>query len=134
MATISFDWREFLRLADELGKRSDEAAQRTALSRAYYFVYHLALKRARQNGFVALQGEGSHVQLWRNFSGSPDPECRKLGEIGARLKENRRKADYDDVFPRLEEYIAVTLTDALSFSTKLLQLPARLPNPKSIRQ
>ncbi len=31
MATNSFDWEEFLKLAEELGMRSDEAAQRTAL-------------------------------------------------------------------------------------------------------
>jgi len=33
---MSFDWNNFLVLAEELGQRGDEAAKRTAISRAYY--------------------------------------------------------------------------------------------------
>ena len=134
MATKSFGWEEFLKLADELGNGSDEASQRTALSRAYYFVYHLARQRAEGNGFKAVKGEATHTQLWRTFSESPDTDCRKLGEIAARLNENRRKADYEDVFPRLADYLDGAVADARAFSAKLFQLAPRLPNPKSIRQ
>ena len=134
MATKLFEWGEFLKIAEELGMRPDEAAQRTALSRAYYFVYHLALKRAEQNGFVAQKGEATHSQLWRTYSQSPVPECNRLAQIAQRLNENRRRADYDQVFPRVSELIKGSLTDARAFSTKLLQLPPRLPDPKGIRQ
>jgi hypothetical protein len=33
---LAFDWREFLDLARELSDRTDEASQRTAISRAYF--------------------------------------------------------------------------------------------------
>ena len=51
-----FNWYGYLQLAEELGKRSDEASLRSALSRAYYYVYHLALERAEANDFKPIQG------------------------------------------------------------------------------
>ena len=43
-------------LAEELGQRTDEASLRSALSRAYYFVYHLALQRAEANNRLSKAG------------------------------------------------------------------------------
>src|ERR1700721_4134749 len=73
---------DILTLADELAKSEDEAALRSAISRAYYYVYHLALDRAEKNDFTPVLG-GAHVQLWRFFGGSPDPTCRRLGDLGS---------------------------------------------------
>lgn len=63
MASASFDWAGYLSLADYLASRPDEAARRSAISRAYYYVYNIALRRAEQNGFVAIRGESTHTQL-----------------------------------------------------------------------
>jgi uncharacterized protein (UPF0332 family) len=135
MAAAPIDWSEYLRLAEELGeRRGDEAALRTSISRAYYYVYHLALKRAETNNFRAQRGEPSHVQLWRVFSENPDAECRRLGDLGSRLKENRRRADYDTVFVRAADDVPTILSDARDFALRLSRLPARLPNPASQRQ
>jgi uncharacterized protein (UPF0332 family) len=131
---MPFDWSEFLVLADELGKRADEASLRSALSRAYYYVYHLALKRAQDNNFTALSGEGTHTQLWRVFSTNPEFECRKLGEIAIRLKEKRERADYNPFYARIAEEIPDVLADARDFAARLAMLPPRHPNPKSQRQ
>lgn len=51
MPAGSFSWSDYLSLAEELGKSVDEASLRTAVSRIYYYVYHLALSRAESNGF-----------------------------------------------------------------------------------
>lgn len=126
---MPFDWTDFLRLADDLATRSDEASLRSALSRAYYYVFHLARKRVLRNGFVFRRDEGSHVQVWRNFSSSPDLECVKLAQIAERLKENRRRADYDNLFPRIDDYIAVALEDARDFAVRLLKIDPSLPSP-----
>ncbi len=74
----SFDWSGYLKLAEELGNRPDEASLRSALSRAYYYVYHLALNRAEANRFQPLQGEGTHTQLWRLYKKNPEPACQAL--------------------------------------------------------
>jgi hypothetical protein len=70
MSSPPFNWSEYFKLAEELGKRPDEASLRSALSRTYYYVFHLALKRAQDNDFKPLPGEGTHTQLWRVFSKS----------------------------------------------------------------
>ena len=133
MAAPSFDWAEYLKLAEELGKRSDEASLRSAISRAYYYVFHLALKRAQANDFTFVPG-GMHTQLWRVFSESPEPDCRRLGAIAGRLKRQRERADYDNGFVRVDEEIPGTLADALNFAALLVRIPARHPNPKAMRQ
>lgn len=131
---MRFDWSEYLKLADELGKRTDEGSLRSAISRAYYYVYHLALKRAQDNDFKALSGEGTHTQLWRVFSESPEPDCRRLAEIAARLKEKRERADYNSYFARVQEEVPDLLADARDFATRLGKLHARHPNPSSRRR
>ena len=130
----SFDWSNYLALAEELALRPDEASLRSALSRAYYYVYHLALNRAKVNQFEALPGEGTHTQLWRLFSGSPEPACQKLAQIAGRLKEKRERADYQPNFARLDVEVPNLLADARDFATKLQNLPHRFPKPSSVRQ
>ena len=40
---MGFDWRDFLVLARELGQAPEESKKRTAVGRAYYFVYNASL-------------------------------------------------------------------------------------------
>lgn len=124
-----FDWTEYFKLASELATRKEESCHRTAMSRAYYYVYHLALARAEQNGFAVKPGEGSHIQMWRTYNSSSDFETRKLGQIAQRLKEKRERADYKDYYGRIEEDLPEMLADAQAFATKLSSLPVRLPAP-----
>jgi hypothetical protein len=57
MAPQAFDWNQYLTLAQELGRRGEEAALRSSISGrttafTIWCVYNLALRRAEQNGFV----------------------------------------------------------------------------------
>ena len=128
-----FDWSGYLRLAEELGSRQDQASLRSAISRTYYYVYHLALKRAEANGFKALRGEATHTQLWRLFDASPEPACKTIGRIAVRLKGKRQQADYNGYFPRLEGEVPGVIADARDFAARLDKLPSRFPNPGSVR-
>jgi hypothetical protein len=133
MAPVPFDWVEYYNAAVELAQRPDEAYQRTAISRAYYFVYHLGLQRAEANNFKSVRGESTHNQLWRIFTGSPEYACRQLGEIAMRLKEKRERADYRDVFLRVSDEVPNVLADTQAFAEGLRGLPARHPDPRSVR-
>lgn len=133
MAAAQFDWSKYLELAEELGKRVDEASRRSAISRAYYYVYHLALERAEANDFIAVIG-GVHTQLWQLFTASPDPDCLKLGTIAVRLKKLRERADYEPMFVRIDEEIPFVLEDAQVFAALLSKLPARHPSKRAMRQ
>lgn len=134
MAAVPFDWSEYFRLADELGKQSDEASLRSSISRSYYFVYHLALRRAVANGFALKLDELTHAQLWLVFSGNPEPDCQRLAAIGNRMKEKRVRADYRDFFVRIAEEVPAILEDAQEFANRLGRLDPRHPNPKSQRR
>ncbi len=90
-----------------------EGSLRSAISRAYYSVCHLALARAEANTYRALPGEGTHAQLWRVFSESPEPDCQRLAAIGVRLKEKRVRAGYENYFVRIAEDVPFLLADAL---------------------
>ena len=127
MAGQPFNWGFYYTLANELATRADEAAHRSAISRAYYYVYHLALIRATTNGFRPIRGEATHAQLWRKYSDSPDPACRQLGEMAKRLKEKRERADYNQFYPRLHDDIDGLINDAQDFATRLGALPQRFP-------
>jgi len=54
---MAFDWTDYLQLARELAKYGTDAGHRSAVSRAYYYVYHLALSRAESNGFSYCQAK-----------------------------------------------------------------------------
>jgi uncharacterized protein (UPF0332 family) len=131
---MSFDWSDYFRLAQELEHRVDEASLRSAISRAYYYVYHLALARAEANAYKPMPGEGTHTQLWRVFSGSPEPKCQRLAIIAGRMKEKRERADYGDRYARVAEDVPTLLADAREFEALLRGLPERHPNPRSMRQ
>lgn len=137
MATAApFNWAEYLRLANELSSRAgDEAAMRSAISRAYYYVYHLALKRISDNDFIVNWEEGgSHLQVWNVFSRNPEAECQRLGDLGNQLREKRVRADYRDPYTRIEEDVPAILRDAQDFATRLSRLDRRHPNPRSVRR
>lgn len=134
MAAAPFDWSRYFRLAGELADSVDEASLRSAISRAYYYVYHLALQRAQTNAFSPKPNEGTHTQLWRVFSGSPEPDCQRLAAIAMRLKEKRERADYENHYARAGEDVPLMLEDARTFAALLNALPARHPNPASVRR
>jgi len=128
-----FDWSQYLVLAQELVFRPEDFCLRTSLTRAYYYIFHLALTRAKKNGYVPLRGEPSHAQLWRIYNDNPDSNCIRLSQLGLRLKRHRDRADYEEFFPRLKEAAEQALVDAQRFTQELMSLDSRQPNPKAVR-
>ena len=134
MAGTPFPWSDYLVLADELAERTQESALRSAISRAYYYTYHLALARARTNLYRAERGESTHAQLWRLYSGCPEPIAQRMAVIAERLKEKRERADYENTYLRIAEDVPIQLEEARKFAALLNSLPARHPSPGSTRR
>lgn len=90
-----FDWVKYLTLAEELATRNqDEAALRSAVSRAYYAVFctargHLRLQR------VEVPRKAPHDFVWNHYRHAGGLR-RQIGLDGDRLKKNRNLADYED--------------------------------------
>jgi len=76
MAAQAFDWADYLKLAEELATRTEEHCLRTAISRAYYYAYHLGRERVMNNDFPMVRGGDTHKQVWEKFSNSPDVDAR----------------------------------------------------------
>ena len=129
MAVQPFDWSKYFELAGTLGKSTDHASLRTSISRAYYYVFHLARARAVKNGYKHQTGTntGSHKQLWQAYESCPEPDAIRLHEIALRMKKNRERADYEDSFARIADEVPAALKDAQNFDIILKRLPARLP-------
>lgn len=128
----AFDWGGYLTLATTLARETDEASRRTAVSRAYYYVYHLARARADSNGFTPTRG-GIHTQTWGFYQNSPDAQCKELALLGGRMQTRREKADYEPLYPRLDEEVADMLGNARAFAEKLARIDVRHPNRASQR-
>ncbi len=94
-----FDWRQFIRVARELGGRAgDEASQRSAISRAYYGVYGLAAGRLIDAGWTAPSGSRHH-RVWTAYRTSSSNECRRISVLGFHLRDRRVTADYAATLP-----------------------------------
>lgn len=127
MATEPFDWSEFQKLADELAKRPEESCLRTAIGRAYYYVFHLARKRIEANGFFIIRGADTHKQVWEKYNSSLEFDCKKLGEIANRLKEKRQRADYEEHYARIGDDLPAVLAEARDFAARIARLNPRFP-------
>lgn len=90
---MNFDWDKFRKLAEDLRQDKTEAAQRTAISRIYYAVYHRAKNYLENEGFQFRQFESSHRQIWDEFK-DKGRTFAAIGNTGDRLRANRVKADY----------------------------------------
>jgi hypothetical protein len=97
---MSFDWSNYLVLAEHIMNRSDwfpdkEACYRSVVSRAYYGVYCLVRNFAREVDKFEAYGN-AHKELQDHLIKHPHKARKRLGNQLRRLHENRLKADYYD--------------------------------------
>jgi len=90
----AFDYRTFLAIADELGRRADQAARRTALGRAYYAILGVAYRSLPQHEQARIGPGQIHDLTWVLYSAATAQSSRRVGGIGYRLRTVRRRADY----------------------------------------
>jgi uncharacterized protein (UPF0332 family) len=127
---VAFDWKDFLTLASDLAPKLDEASKRTAISRAYYCVFNLAIARAELRLGPRPKRTPSHQWCWEQYKKTDDLTCAKIGNLGDRLKRLRVDADYEARSdPRLDDNVARALVDAREFLEQLARLDARYPQP-----
>lgn len=122
-----FDWAEFLHVADLLLTRIDgEAAERSAIRRAYYAGYGRAWEYARSNGAVHTGTGSDHRTVWHWYAHGHSKGVVHVGaaEYGNRLKRWRIKADYDADFGGT----AAAARNAISTARLLLQELETLPS------
>jgi len=93
---MSFDWAEYLKLANSLifepKEQSEEARLRSSISRAYYSVFCRSRVRA---GFVINLGSDVHKSVIEKYKNSSVPREKLAGKRLDELRRLRNEADYD---------------------------------------
>jgi len=99
---MTFDWSEYLKLAQELAGQAvtpanEEAKLRSSVSRAYYAAFCKARNYLRDiEGHLIPSTPEVHTYVRGEFTNRPDMLCRKIGAHLDRLRIQRNRVDYDD--------------------------------------
>jgi hypothetical protein len=127
---MAFNWRDYFALAQALAAANGEASKRTSVSRAYYFVFHLALERAERN-CGAREGGNTHQWCWDRYIYTHNNDaCNQIGIDGNRLKGRRVTVDYDSApINRLDDFVRRMLEDVEQLERDLNNLPPQFPQP-----
>ena len=118
---MSFDWTEYLKLArylhGEPSTYSQEAAYRSAASRAYYAAFCHARNYAQdQHGFAPNYRAEDHKDLRSHF------ECWGMGGIARKLdslRQWRNRCDYRDTVSNISRLAASAIKDADAVISRL---------------
>jgi len=94
---MAFGWHQFVNLADELSARPDEAALRTAVSRAYYGLLGVAVAALPAGVRTSITHGNVHIATWNRYAASSVLPCRQVGHAGHRLRLARLAVDYQSV-------------------------------------
>ena len=122
---MGFNWSEYLTIAKELALRSDEAALRSALSRAYYAAFGTALERLAVTGHAISQTAEAHSEVCRLYKNADDGPLHYVGIEGVRLRQLRRWADYD----RNVVFNDIVVGKAVSLAERTINAIRRLSPP-----
>ena len=87
------DPREFHRLASHLVGGSSPAEFRTAIGRAYYATYNVAVEILEDMGFRISRGPAGHGEVQHRLSNSDDTEVMRVGSQLTDLHSRRIQAD-----------------------------------------
>lgn len=119
-----FAWPDYLDLAAELAEwNGNEAAERSAISRAYYPAFGMARGYLRGVGVSLPSGSRAHVAVWDHFHTTPNPVHRRIADRGRQLRRRRGRADYEDAYPG----VSLDASDAVSLARRLLADLLKLP-------
>jgi uncharacterized protein (UPF0332 family) len=89
-----FDFADYLDVADDLATRSDEAAWRSAISRACYAVLHVAFQALPPPIRGTISHRATHRAVWQFYVMSSAQVCRQIGHARMRLRDSRVDSDY----------------------------------------
>jgi uncharacterized protein (UPF0332 family) len=126
---MSFNWADFLTLADVLVRQRDtlaaeEACLRTAMSRAYYSAFGTACNFVTAKREFSLTRTGKdHRRLIDHFKNSPDRDRKQIGNWLDRVFDNRKRADYEDSIPDPLRLSFASLQQAQNILNGIRKLP-----------
>jgi len=118
--------REFLEVADEWAAGTREAEWRSAVSRAYYAVHHVARQLLDDWGFSVPTADQAHGFVWLRLANCGHPDVQQVGRDLKDMRRIRNWSDYDLDLP-FEQTLAVKQVQAGSDMIRLLDAVATTP-------
>jgi uncharacterized protein (UPF0332 family) len=125
---MTFDWHQYLILAEYLYDNRDtlpdrEACLRTSISKAYYAAFCSARNYARDLDRLVLdESAQDHGSVKKHYIRAPDPKNRQVGNSLDRLRDFRNQADYSDTIDKLEELAKAAISQSKQVHTLLNQI------------
>ena len=126
---MSFDWAEYLNVAQELADQpakpaNAEAKHRAAISRAYYAAFGIAKNHLRdKDKDSAIPMDGTvHRYVIDRFRLSTERQRKNIGNDLGRLREWRRQADYDDSLAKPHKIAEIAILVAQTVLRNLMNL------------
>ena len=125
---MTFDWYQYLVLAEYLQDNRDtfpdrEACLRAAISKAYYAAFCSARNYARDfDRLVLNESAQDHGSVKKHYIRAPDPKNRQVGNSLDRLRDSRNQADYLDSIDKLEELAKAAISQSKQVHTLLKQI------------
>lgn len=118
---MGFDWVEYFNLAKKLYQKagtftrcSDEACQRSAISRAYYAAFCEARNLAETHDKIKLTHKAEDHEIVKNhfINCKYDKRRKKVGVQLDRLRNSRNTADYKDKFSNIKMFARAAIAGA----------------------
>ena len=100
---------DFLKVSDKLKNSAQEALRRTAVSRAYYSVYHCIRDYLVANRIISTKYHLAHEKLVTYLKYSGIEKVKELSQRVDELKTDRQEADYNMNSTRFNEKTCILL-------------------------
>ncbi len=97
--------KAFLNTARKLVQMRDEAALRSAVSRAYYAAYNCCIHLARQLGFHFGNAAATHERIYLYLRNSGIEEAQAMAVDLKELRKRRNEADYDMSSTKFQNHV-----------------------------
>ncbi len=116
------DWFAYYELAQKWANNEGEAHKRSAVSRAYYAMFHTARYKLKKSvtKYNPPDCGSEHTYMWELYK--ENPYYRQIGVLGTRLRKARNKADYDDFIDNFPEIVETAMLDAEKLNDALEDL------------
>lgn len=115
---MSFPWADYLTVARHLKDHSTASAYsdgclRSAVSRAYYAALNTARNLLRDQWGIEVPEDATiHTFVPQWFMGEDEVDRQEIGVLLERLRDRRRKADYEDEIARVSSLADRSLEDS----------------------